>query len=49
MVVFVDPGEVMDPVNTPNLYSIDIVHPTPEGSAAIGALVADTIEANGGL
>lgn len=43
-VIYVDTGQVMDPQNE-NLYFEDKIHPSIEGSSAIGTLIGEAISA----
>lgn len=40
---YLDLGTVMDPSSRPELYGVDFVHPSKEGSAAMGRAVAAVI------
>lgn len=42
-VTFVNLGEVMDPTSTPEAYDNDHLHPSPEGAALLGALLAEKL------
>jgi lysophospholipase L1-like esterase len=44
--VFLDAGDVIDPTDR-SLYARDLVHPSPEGSAAIGRALAERMRAVG--
>jgi lysophospholipase L1-like esterase len=44
-VVFVDPSDAMSLAGTPEAYTRDGVHPSEAGSALIGHLVVDAIQA----
>jgi len=45
-VYFISLKDVMDPENTPEYYSDDLVHPSEEGHRVIGEHLADFITAN---
>ncbi|MEM9795982.1 MAG: SGNH/GDSL hydrolase family protein [Pseudomonadota bacterium] len=42
--IFLDAGDVIDPADR-GLYDRDLIHPSPRGSAQIGAALADAIRA----
>lgn len=46
--IFFLPMSDLVPYGDPSLHQQDLIHPSPKGSAAIGARIAATIRANGG-
>lgn len=46
--IFFLPMSDLVPHGDPSLHQHDLIHPSPKGSAAIGARIAATIRANGG-
>jgi lysophospholipase L1-like esterase len=44
-VIFVDPAQVINPVDNPTAYDSDEVHPSEEGSELLGVLLAQAIRA----